>query len=608
MTDIATTIPQASDSSSAYATGGVDPTVPTDSSYAIAFPKLDAGDLAALKKLATACSFADGEIVFRAGDADLDLFVVESGGIEIINPSDGNRHIVTHGPGQFAGDIDLLTRRPVIVTGIARGATKLMRVEGPRLREILNRVPHLGEKMLIAAMERRRLLTSAGVLGLKVVGPGKCRDTMRVREFLFKNFVPFTWYESSSDAGKKLLEGWGSPKKSPVVELTGGKLLINCDLRSLAKGAGVWKYVANDVVDLAIVGGGPAGMTAAVYAASEGVSTIVIDGLGPGGQAAGSSKIENFIGFPSGLSGAELAMRSVVQMLKFGAKIVAPVLVEKITPAASADEYHLLQLDCGTNLRARTVLVSAGVKWRKLEAEGAERFESAGIHYACTSVEAVLYDTQDVAVVGAGNSAGQAAMFLAECCRDRTVHLLVRKKLGPGMSEYLVGRIRATPNIKVHEGVVVSAVHGERRLESVTLRKADGGAEGTSGAGSNWAGANGAASSAGSVNAATTASAADTTNLPISAAFVFIGADPGCGWLPSTMARDGLGYILTGADALASGKWPLKDREPCPLETTVPGILAAGDIRAGSTKRVGFAVGDGSLAVTCVHKLTAIRK
>ncbi|MGD0389980.1 MAG: FAD-dependent oxidoreductase [Tepidisphaeraceae bacterium] len=552
------------------------------SSNPIAFPLLDAEELASLAPLATSCSFEDGQTVFRAGEPDLDLFVVESGGIEILNPSDGNRHIVTHGPGHFAGDIDLLTRRPVIVSGIARGSTRLMRIPGARLREMLNKLPQISEKMLIAAQERRRLLAQTGVLGLKVVGPGKCRDTMLVREFLFKNFVPFTWYDSASEQGQKLMTSWGSPKKSPVIEFGDGRRLINPDLHELAISAGVWRHCPTDVVDLAIVGAGPAGMTAAVYAASEGVSTVVLDRLGPGGQAAGSSKIENFIGFPSGLTGAELATRSVLQMLKFGAKMVAPVTIERITPGAAAGDLHALQLDCGATIHARTVLIAAGVRWRKLEAEGAERFESAGIHYACTSVEAILYDTQDVAVVGAGNSAGQAAMFLADCCRDRTVHLLVRKRLGPGMSEYLVGRIRAATNISLHEGVEVAAVHGQRRLESVTLRPFIG--EGTS-----------------------RKAEKSSETLPVSAAFVFIGAEPGCSWLPEAIARDGLGYILTGVDALKSGRWPLKDREPCPLETTIPGILAAGDIRAGSTKRVGFAVGDGSLAVTCVHKLTAIR-
>ena len=554
----------------------------TYSSNPIAFPRLDAADLASLRPLADSRFFEDGQIIFRAGDADLDLFVVETGSIEIVNPSDENRHIATHGPGQFAGDIDLLTRRPVIVTGIARGRTHLMRVPGDRLREMLNKLPHVSEKLLTAAQERRRLLVQAGDLGLKVVGPGKCRDTMLVREFLFKNFVPFNWYDSESEAGKKLMTRWGSPKKSPVIECGGGQLLINPGLRELAHGAGVWRHVPTDTVDLAVVGAGPAGMTAAVYAASEGVSTIVIDRLGPGGQAGGSSKIENFIGFPNGLSGTELATRSVLQMLKFGAKMVAPVNVDRIEPCTTPDGLHALYLDCGHVLRARTVLVSAGVRWRKLDAAGAERFESAGIHYACTSVEAILFDTQDVAVVGGGNSAGQAAMYLADCCRDRTVHLLIRKRLGQGMSDYLVGRIRAAPNIILHEGVEIAAVHGERRLESVTLRafNPDG-------------------------DASSVLESSET--LSVAAAFVFIGAEPGCSWLPKNIARDKLGYLLTGIDALRSGLWPLKDREPCPLETTIPRILAAGDIRAGSTKRVGFAVGDGSLAVTCVHKLTAIR-
>ncbi len=381
--------------------------------------------------------------MFHVGQPDLDLFVVESGAIEIINPADEDRHVVMHGPGQFAGDIDLLTRRPVIVNAIARGRTQVIRVPGDRLREILSKVPRLSEKLLVACMERRRLLTAAGVLGLKVVGPGKCRDTTTVREFLYKNFVPFTWYDSESEQGRKLMASWGSPKKSPVIELRAGERLVNPDLRELAQAAGVWRHCPSGSVDLAVIGAGPAGMAAAVYAASEGVSTVVLDRLGPGGQAAGSSKIENFIGFPSGLSGAELAMRSVLQLLKFGARIVAPVMVERIEVDPAADGYHVLHLDCGVKLRARTILVAAGVAWRKLAAEGAERFEGAGIHYACTSVEALLYDHNDVAVVGAGNSAGQAAMFLAECCRDRRVHLLVRRKLGPSMSDYLVGRVRS---------------------------------------------------------------------------------------------------------------------------------------------------------------------
>src|SRR5215831_1629461 len=326
---------------------------------AIAFPKLTAADMALLKPLATACSFKDGETIFRAGDADVDLFVVESGEVAILNPADGEV-IVSHGPGQFSGDIDLLTRRPVIVTGVARGQTQLLRISGERLREVLNKLPHFAEVMLGAIQERRRLLAEAGVFGLKVVGPGKCRDTTLVREFLYKNFVPFMWYDSASSKGQQLMAAWGSPQKSPVIEFTDGKVLTNPGLRELAQNAGIWRHCPPGPVDLAIIGAGPAGMAAAVYAASEGVSTVVLDQVGPGGQAAGSSKIENFMGFPSGLSGAELATRGTLQMLKFGAKMVAPVIVERIDPAS--DEGHLLTLDCGTTLFARTILVAAGVR------------------------------------------------------------------------------------------------------------------------------------------------------------------------------------------------------------------------------------------------------
>ena len=553
-------------------------------SEGIAFPHLTPRDLEQLRPFGTPCSYEDGQVIFSAGDAATDLFIVESGAMEILNPAQDNRSVVTHGPGQFSGDIDLLTRRPPLVTGVARGRTQLMRIDGVRIRELLNKVPHFGEILLGAAVERRRLLLETGAVGLKVVGPGKCRDTMLVREFLFKNFVPFIWHDSVSEEGQRLMTSWGSPTRSPVIEFGNGRRLINPSLREVALTAGVWRDCPTDAVDLVIVGAGPAGIAAAVYAASEGVSTVVLDRLGPGGQAGASSRIENFIGFPNGLSGNELATRGVLQMLKFGARMVAPVVVNRIDSSGGPDGFHTLHLDCGTQLRTRTILAATGVSWRQLGVEGAERFESAGVHHACTSVEAGLYDNQDVAVVGAGNSAGQAAMFLSECCRTRTVHLLVRRRLGKDMSDYLVGRIQSAPNILVHEGMEVASLHGERRLEGLTLR-------------------------AFNPNRGEPAKVENSTQtLPVAAVFVFIGAEPGGAWLPDAVARDPLGYVLTGVDALKSGRWPLTTREPCPLETTVPGILAAGDIRSGSTKRVGFAVGDGSLAVTCVHKLTAIRQ
>jgi len=539
-----------------------------------AFPSLDPDEMAFLRSLATPQDFSPGQTILHAGDADIDFLVVDSGLVDILNPTDDNRVIATHRPAEFIGDIDMLTRRPVIVTAIAREPSRILRIPGEKLRELLNTVPRLSEKLLTAFMQRRELLQQTGAVGLRVTGPGSCKDTNLVREFLYKNFVPFVWYDSDTPAGQQRLAALGSPKKSPVIQCADGTVLINPSLQKISQCAGVWHGCPVDVYDLAVVGAGPAGITAAVYAASEGLSTIVLDRLGPGGQAGGSSKIENFIGFPSGLSGTDLATRGVLQMLKFGAKIVTPVNVQRLLPHPDNNEPHTLQLDCGANLRAHTILVATGATWRRLTAKGADRYDRAGIYYACTTVEGYLYQNKDVAVVGAGNSAGQAAMFLADRCA-RTVHMLIRgPALGPGMSDYLAARIRATPNIVVHVNTEVAEVNGTpRTIEQLTLSHRDG---------------------------------SPNSTLPAAAIFVFIGAEPLADWLPQNIARDDHGYLATGHDAKASGRWPLSYREPCPLETSIPGILAAGDVRSGSTKRVGFAVGDGALAVTCTHRLRSM--
>ena len=437
-----------------------------------AFPKLSAAELALLKPLATVRDYADGEIIFHAGQAAIDLCVVETGHMAMLNPTDGNRVVVTHDPGQFSGDIDLLTGRPVIVTAMAKGDTRILHVAGSQLRSLLNRVPSFGEKLMIAFTERRRLLTLTGVIGMRVVGAGRCRDTNTVREFLYKNFVPFTWYDPETEDGLKVFKALGSPRKTPVIECGDGQVLLNPTLQELAQRAGIWRHCPAQDVDFTIIGAGPAGMAAGVYASSEGLSTLMLDRLGPGGQAGGSSRIENFIGFPAGLSGADLATRGVLQMLKFGARIVAPVNVQKLTPAASVGDFHILKLDCGAEIRSRVVLLALGVRWRRLEATNAERFTGQGIYYACTTVEADLYDRKDVVVVGGGNSAGQAVMFMAECCPTRTVHLLIRRTLGAGMSEYLSDRVRAAPNVVLHEHTEIETVHGDGRMEGVTLEAA----------------------------------------------------------------------------------------------------------------------------------------
>ena len=541
----------------------------------LAFPRLTSAEVALVRPLAATRDYADGETIFRAGQADIDLVIVETGQVEIHNPTDGQRVIAVHEPGQFAGDIDLLTGRPMIVSAVARGKTRVLCIPGSQFRSLLNRVPSLGEKLIVAFTSRREMLARSGVIGLRVVGPAQCRATNTVREFLYKNFVPFTWFDPESEPGRAVRVAAGPEGGMPAIECSDGRVLVNPSLQALASEAGIWKHCPTQEVDFAIVGAGPAGIAAAVYAASEGLSTLMLDRLGPGGQAGSSSRIENFIGFPAGLSGAELATRGVLQMLKFGARMVAPVEVEKLIPAHTADDLHVLQLDCGAKIRCRVILLALGVFWRRLEAAGADRFTGAGVYYACTTVEADIYDRADVAVVGGGNSAGQAAMFLAECCPGRTVHLVIRRTLGPGMSEYLANRVRAAANVVIHEQSEVDAICGKQRIEAVVLRN--------------------------NVTAL-------QNRVPCSAVFVFIGAEPAADWLPTELARDASGYLLTGPDVVRSGLWPKADRAPCPLETTLPGVLAAGDIRSGSTKRVGFAVGDGSLAVTCAHRLLSISR
>ena len=539
------------------------------------FPELTDGELDTVRCRATEHHLADGEAAYTAGDADVDFLVVVTGGLAVLNPIDANRLIVVHGPRQFVGDIDLLTRRPVNVTVVARGPTTVLRMPGDELRRLLNTVPGLSQKLIDAFQARRDRLIAGGLAGARVFGPAGCMATTSVREFLYKNFVPATWVDTTVPEGAAALAALNAGTKTPVVQCPSHEPLRQPSLRTLAKCVGIVQECPIGPFDLAVVGAGPAGLSAAVYAASEGLSTIVLDGCGPGGQAAGSSRIENFIGFPSGLSGTDLATRATLQLLKFGSQLAVPFRVQKLVAApADSDDLHELQLDCGHSLMARTVLAATGVKWRKLDVPGAAKFERGGVHYACTTVEAEENRGHDVCVVGGGNSAGQAAMYLSEQC-GKTVHVLVR---GPGlaasMSSYLEHRLRTTKNVQLHFETVVAEVHGDRRLSGVTIKPRNGG---------------------------------DGQRLDCSAVFVFIGADPTTDWLGDAVGRDGKGYVLTGTDVERSKRWPLAGRGPCPLETTVPRLLAAGDIRAGSTKRVGFAVGDGSLACTCVHSLLTVR-
>ena len=539
------------------------------------FPVLEADELDLLRREGRVQHLADGEVAYRAGDADIDLFVVETGGLTVLNPMDADATIVTHGPGQFVGDIDLLTRRPVIVTVRAAGPTTVLRVPGAKLRHLLNTVPKLSEKMLVAFQVRRDRLSEKGVAGARVMGPAGCRETTEAREFLYRNFVPFVWVDTTTDDGRRRLEAVAGPKpRTPVVDCGPGRVLRHPSLHELADAVGIWQGCPTETFDLAVVGCGPAGMSAAVYAASEGLKVCVLDRLGPGGQAAGSSRIENFIGFPSGLTGTDLATRAVLQMYKFGAQMSVPMEVLSLDPGPTNADPHHLHLNCGASLTAWTVLAATGVKWRTLDVPGAKRFERAGVYYACTRVEVEEHQGTDVCVVGGGNSAGQAAMYLAEHCAT-VVHVLVRGAgLASSMSEYLADRLRGTPNIRIRTDTVVAEVFGDRRITGVDVTPRKGG---------------------------------DRTRIDCSAVFVFVGSDPHVDWLHEHVATDAKGYVLTGTDVERAGRWTVPGRAPCPLETSLPRVMAAGDVRAGSTKRVGFAVGDGSLACTCTHTLRTLR-
>jgi thioredoxin reductase (NADPH) len=390
-----------------------------------------------------------------------------------------------------------------------------------------------------------------------------------IREFFEKNKVPHTWVDADEPDGQAAMTSLGvTPDQLPFLACSRGTRAARPTVTRIAECLGLKRQIRTEPFDLVIVGAGPAGLAAAVYGASEGLSTIVLDRFGPGGQAGTSSRIENYMGFPAGLTGADLANRGYLQALKFGAELVAPVEVRSMS---CEDKVHRLVLDDGQVVSGRTVLIATGASYTRLPVAGCERWDGSGIFYSCTSVHARSCRSARGAVVGGGNSAGQAAMFLAD--QSAGAALLLRGgDLRKSMSDYLARRIENHEKIEVIRHVDVAEVRGDRVLTGLLLRDArDGG----------------------------------TRELECPALFVFIGAQPRTGWLPSSIAVDSKSFILTGADAARSGLWPLTDREPCTVETTCPGVFAAGDVRSNTTKRVAFAVGDGALAVTCAHRVLA---
>jgi thioredoxin reductase (NADPH) len=435
------------------------------------------------------------------------------------------------------------------------------------LREILNRCPDVSDLILQAFIARRQLLRESGSFaGVSVIGSRYSRDAFRIREFLARNRVLFTFLDVESDSDvDRLLKRFGlSEQDTPVVAWGNRLVLRNPSNRELGEALGLKRPLEKTVYDLAVVGAGPGGLAAAVYGASEGLSTVVLERIAPGGQAATSMRIENYLGFPTGVTGYELAERAVVQANKFGAILSVP------TPVVSLEfdnAYAVLKLEGGESVVAKCLLISTGADYRRLDVEGCARFEGSGVYYAATWNEAQMCRGADVGVVGGGNSAGQAAVFLST--QARRVYLLVRgDSLDRSMSAYLARRIESTPNIEVHLNTEVRRMDGDGRLGSIET-----------------------------VNNET----GEVRTLEVAALFSFIGAVPRTDWLPPEIDRDEKHFVRTGPALAQSDRWTAR-RQPFLLETSRPGVFAAGDVRSGSVKRVASAVGEGAMAVQFVHE------
>ncbi len=541
-----------------------------DDPGSVASPRLDDAQIALLEPFATAQRLRDGEPLFQAGEQRGGFYVVLAGAVEIVDRSgEEPRTVALHGPREFTGDIDIMSRRRPVVSAVARGETEVLHVSSPDIRHIVSSRPALGEVLLRAFVARREELMASGFQGLRLLGSGSSRDTFRLREFLTRNHVPFTWIDLDAEPGvAALFEGFGGGEAgAPFVAYGTLPLLRNPSTAELAEVLGIRRALEEETYDLVVVGAGPAGLAAAVYGASEGLSTLVLDRHAPGGQAGTATRIENYLGFPTGITGAELTSRALLQAQKFGALVSAPSAVVGLDPSGPLP---VVELESGEHIPARSVLVATGAEYRKLDVPGRERFDGLGVYYAATHMELVACQGADVVVVGGGNAAGQAAMFLAG--HTRLVSVLLRGgDLYKNMSSYLADRVLATENIEVHYHAEIRRMHGEERLESVEVEDTRSG---------------------------------EMRTMATPAVFTFIGASPRTGWLPPEVQADARGFILTGrAVALPDGH-----RAPPLLATSCPGVFAAGDARAGSTKRVASAVGEGAMAVALVHEHLALRE
>jgi thioredoxin reductase (NADPH) len=536
-----------------------------------AYPRLSDAQIRELEQHGHRHDTTAGEVLFAVGETECDLVVVLEGRVAVVDHygTSEARVIAEHGPGRFVGEMGMLTGQAMFLTAVVHDPGQVLRVPYEGLRDAVAVDPDLGDLILRALLQRRSLHLGLET-GLRILGSRYSEDTRRLREFAARNLLPHRYVDLEEDKqADAVLSRLGvRPDETPVVILGGSRVLRNPSIADLARELGLRPAKKpTDLCDLVVVGAGPAGLAAAVYAASEGLNTVILDSVAPGGQAARTSRIENYLGFPAGISGAELAERAVVQARKFGATMTVPVGATGLEEEAG---FHRVACD-DDSVIARTLLISTGASHRRLDVPGVSEFEGC-VFYAATESEAQLCrNDDDVVVLGGGNSAGQAAVFLAQ--RRPSVRLVLSPSdLATNMSRYLAERIEHTPSIEVHRESTVRRLLGSmHRLEQVEVenlrtRRRD--------------------------------------KLPAQSLFVFIGTTPHTGWLRGQLDLDDDGFVLTGVQLLDPYRVD-RDRRPRMLETSRPGVFAAGDVRSGSVKRMGAAVGEGALAVRLVHEYLA---
>ncbi len=526
------------------------------------FPRLTAEMAGRVAGYGAEESLAQGTPVFERGQRGVDFFLVLDGSIEVFDADEHGRPNVfaTHGVRQFTGEMDLFNDRRILVSGRAGVDSRVVRVKRPDFRRLVSTEADIGEIMMRAFILRRVGFIRQSQGGVVLIGQGHDGDTLRLQRFMTRNGYPHRLLDidADPDAGGFLECFALAADQLPVVIAPGEQVLRNPSNAGLADALGLTEVLdPAKTYDVAVVGAGPAGLAAAVYAASEGLSTIVIEGMAPGGQAGTSSKIENYLGFPTGISGLALAGRAQAQAQKFGARLAISRAVVGLDCSAAP---YTLRLDDGQSLPARAVVVATGARYRKLDVAGYERFEGQGIHYAATGMEAQLCTGEEVVVVGGGNSAGQAAVFLSRTVAH--VHILVRAPgLAATMSDYLVQRIASSHGITLHTRTEITALAGEKLLSHVTWTNRDTGAVETRRVGN---------------------------------VFVMIGAEPNSEWLGGCLDLDAKGFVQTGRDAEGQAL-------SSAFATTRAGIYAVGDVRSGSVKRVASGVGEGSVVVQAIH-------